>query len=282
MLAKGDISHFESTSEVPMSFTKLSLEYVDTTSNTKIYDLNTEIQIAAGEYKVDVADVTSNIKSGIQLNPVTKHLILTGDATTFDSNTHQDAVPTIKYVKELVPTKTSQLTNDSSYLTSHQDISGKANTSLNNLTSAGNTYIDNRIANAIANQLNVQLDAIYPVGSWYFCTQSTCPMASLISGSTWEKVGSSLITGVDTNVPIAGNGKSFVLTNGSQSCTMSVYNYLQGTKQANSVNIGTAITRTGDISTNNAWGFSTDANQSGLVGTVTRSALTVNIFKRTA
>ena len=38
-------------------------------------------------------------------------------------------MPTIKYVKELVPTKTSQLTNDSGYLTEHQDISGKADKS---------------------------------------------------------------------------------------------------------------------------------------------------------
>ena len=143
MLAKGDISHFESTSEVPMSFTKLSLEYVDTTSDTKIYDINTEIQIAAGEYKVDVTDIASNIKSGIQLNPVTKHLVLTGEATTFDANTHQDAVPTIKYVKDLL----SEITTN-------------------------------------------QLNNIYPVNSLYFCTQSTCPMSTLIAGSTWEKISS--------------------------------------------------------------------------------------------
>ena len=126
------------------------------------------------------------------------------------------------------------------------------------------------------------MDKVYPVGSLYFGEQATCPMATLINGSTWEKVGTSIITDVNTSVSVKGNGKSFVLTNGSQSCTMAVYNYLQGTTQTNSVNIGTAVTRTGDISTNNAWGFSTDANQSGLVGTVTRTSLTINIFKRTA
>ncbi len=158
MLAKGDISHFESTSEVPMSFTKLSLEYVDTTSDTKIYDINTEIQIAAGEYKVDVTDIASNIKSGIQLNPVTKHLVLTGDATTFDANTHQDAVPTIKYVKDLL----SEITTN-------------------------------------------QLNNIYPVNSLYFCTQSTCPMSTLIAGSTWEKIGSSLITDISSSKVVTNN-----------------------------------------------------------------------------
>ena len=129
MLAKGDISHFESANEMPLSFTKLSFEGVDTTSDTKIFDINTEIRIIPEEYKVDVTDVNSNVKSGIELGLATKHLLLTGDAAKFDINTNKDAVPTIKYVEELVPTKTSQLTNDSGYLTEHQDISGKADKS---------------------------------------------------------------------------------------------------------------------------------------------------------
>ena len=237
MLAKGDISHLESTSEVPLSFTKLSLEYVDTTSNTKIYDINTEIQIAAGEYKVDVTDNASNIKSGIQLNPVTKHLLLTGDATTFDANTPQDAVPTIKYVKDLL----SDITTN-------------------------------------------QLKNIYPVGSLYFCTQSTCPMTALIKGSTWKKVGSSLITDVDTNVPVAGNGQTITLTNGTSEGGLTIVgnsNVLQPYTGLVGTNVGTA--RSGNIvNGDKSFGLTTDSSKSGIVGTVTRSALTVNIFKRTA
>lgn len=94
-------------------------------------------------------------------------------------------------------------------------------------------------------------------------------------GSTTFKLpnGTNVVNSVNTNVPIKGNGKSFVLTNGTNSCTTSIYNYLQGTTQTNSVDIGTAVTRTGNISTDNAWGFSTDANKSGVVGTVTRSIM---------
>lgn len=235
MLAKGDISHFESTSEVPLSFTKLSLEYVDTTSNTKIYDINTEIQIAAGEYKVDVTDATSNVKSGIQLNPVTKHLVLTGDATAFDTNTHQDAVPTIKYVKDLL----SDITTN-------------------------------------------QLNNIYPVGSLYFCTQSTCPMASLISGSTWEKVGSSLITSVNTNVPVKGNGMAVGLTDGKTNLTVCEYSNNITTNSAYGESVGTENSTRPSIDNNSSLGITTDSSKSGIVGTVTRSSLTVNIFKRTA
>ena len=49
----------------------------------------------------------------------------------------------------------------------------------------------NKIENGIAD-LDVKIDnilnTIYPVGSLYIGTQSTCPMATLISGSTWELV----------------------------------------------------------------------------------------------
>lgn len=37
-------------------------------------------------------------------------------------------------------------------------------------------------------QINTILSALYPVGSIYIGTQSTCPLATLISGSTWELV----------------------------------------------------------------------------------------------
>lgn len=49
--------------------------------------------------------------------------------------------------KPTIPTKTSQLTNDSGYLTSHQDISGKADIS----------YVDTAISNAITDVLNTEV-----------------------------------------------------------------------------------------------------------------------------
>ena len=52
-------------------------------------------------------------------------------------------------------------------------------------------------ANTIVNNLKT----MYPVGSVYIGTQSTCPMASLISGSTWKLVssGKALWTGTGSN-----------------------------------------------------------------------------------
>jgi hypothetical protein len=53
----------------------------------------------------------------------------------------------------------------------------------------------------ITSQLNALLNNIYPVGSVYLSITETCPLATLISGSTWELVssGKALWTGDGTN-----------------------------------------------------------------------------------
>lgn len=54
---------------------------------------------------------------------------------------------------------------------------------------------------AISTAINTMLASLYPVGSIYVGTQSTCPLATLISGSTWTLVsaGKALWTGDGTN-----------------------------------------------------------------------------------
>lgn len=53
----------------------------------------------------------------------------------------------------------------------------------------------------IESQISTMLSTLYPVGSIYIGTQSTCPMANLIAGSTWTLVssGKALWTGDGTN-----------------------------------------------------------------------------------
>lgn len=127
------------------------------------------------------------------------------------------------------------------------------------------------------------MGTVYPVGSLYFGTQSTCPLAAIIDGSTWEKVGSSLITSVNTSVPVKGNGKTIGLTDGTDSYGLgrnrtagfnafkSAYGQPKGTENpTNSINKQITL------------GLTANAENSGIVGTVTRTALTVNIWKRTA
>ena len=134
------------------------------------------------------------------------------------------------------------------------------------------------------------MGTVYPVGSLYFGTQSTCPLAAIIDGSTWEKVGSSLITSVNTSVPVKGNGKSLGWTNGDANfgCAQGDNGYgwffPSLTSEAYGKNIG--VVQAGNAGTrpsgSKLMGLTSDANNSGIVGTITRTALTVNIWKRTA
>lgn len=57
------------------------------------------------------------------------------------------------------------------------------------------------ITTAYQNYVKTVLSTIYPVGSIYIGTQNTCPMASLITGSTWTLVssGKALWTGTGSN-----------------------------------------------------------------------------------
>jgi len=68
------------------------------------------------------------------------------------------------------------------------------------VTSAIQTQINN-ISAGITTAINNLLSSLYPVGSIYIGTQSTCPMASLIAGSTWTLVsaGKALWTGTGSN-----------------------------------------------------------------------------------
>lgn len=134
------------------------------------------------------------------------------------------------------------------------------------------------------NAVKEYIKTIYPVGSLYFSTASTCPLQTLGIG-TWNKVGTSLTLSVNTSVPVKGNGKTLGLT-GSTNVGISSNNNNAGT--------GIVIVRTGIYGqpagsgvTGNApdqtsLGVTTDSANSGIVGTVTRTQLTVNVFQRTA
>lgn len=139
---------------------------------------------------------------------------------------------------------------------------------------------------------NTVLNIIYPVGSVYIGTQSTCPLATLISGSSWSTIATNIVVGVNTNVPVKGTGKAMGLM-GKRHSTGNIENFgLYGYRQSNSAhltsapaayntNIGTFIKANGDVN-DTSMGLTTDSSKSGIVGTVTRTNLAVNIWKRTA
>ena len=86
---------------------------------------------------------------------------------------------------------------------------------------------------------------LYPIGSIYIGTQSTCPLTTLITGSSWQKIATQVVTNVNTGVSVYGNGKTLGLTNGSQNfgITDGAYGgasgFMQGFASAYNKNIGT-------------------------------------------
>lgn len=88
------------------------------------------------------------------------------------------------------------------------------------------------------------LSTLYPVGSIYIGTQNSCPLATLIAGSQWQKVATQVVTNVNTGVAVYGNGKTLGLTNGSQNFGMtdggygSVGGFMHGATSVFNTNVG--------------------------------------------
>lgn len=129
------------------------------------------------------------------------------------------------------------------------------------------------------------VDTLYPIGSCYIGTGATCPLAAI--KGTWTLQSSGIVTSVDTNVPVKGNGISLGLTNGTNNFgatgrggTYHDYELAMYTGTYGS-NVGVSngnSTKPGSYTL----GITTDGTKSGIVGTVTRSTLSVNIWERTA
>lgn len=190
----------------------------------------------------------------------------------------------IPYVDGVIDSNTSNTVKTWTGTKAQYDaISTKDSNTLYNITDDESSVIAtlNNLIQTTQNQINTILDGFYPVGSVYLATTSTCPLASLIAGSMWEQMGTSLITSVNTSVPIKGTGMSLGMYNGSINGTLGSGNSGMYTGTAGyGKNAGTSQSydMRGDISL----GVTTDSSKSGIVGTVTRTSISVYIFKRTA
>lgn len=131
------------------------------------------------------------------------------------------------------------------------------------------------------------LDAIWPVNSMFFGTQSTCPLAAFFG--TWTKVGTSIVTSVNSTAGVKGTGKTLGLTNGSKNVGIKGQVYagsnlaLGASTLMYDKNNGTTG---GDQWDGNdiagGLGVVTSSSTSGLTADITSSSLTVNIWERTA
>lgn len=83
------------------------------------------------------------------------------------------------------------------------------NASDNNLT-ALKTNLGSLLDNKINSKISTLLSGVWPVGSIYIGTQSTCPLATLISGSTWVKVEGRYLLASGT---LTGTSETYSATN---------------------------------------------------------------------
>lgn len=142
----------------------------------------------------------------------------------------------------------------------------------------------NKIENGIADletYINTILTTLYPVGSIYIGTQSTCPLASLISGSQWTLVaqdralwggnGSNANTTIAAGLPNITGATSFKASTGNP--TGALYQ----------ISTGGVSTQTQGTSTERV-GFDASRSNSiyGNSNTVQPPAYRVNIWRRTA
>lgn len=152
---------------------------------------------------------------------------------------------------------------------------------LNSTSSTLSTAINAAVANVFS--------SLYPVGSVYMGTTSTCPIAALIPSSTWVLKASHLVTNVDSTVAVKGNGKPLGIThNGSTNYSWCASTNSGGVYSSiyrgayTSASLPTNVGSSEATATNVAVGVSTNASASGLTGTATSSSITINIWERTA
>ena len=151
-------------------------------------------------------------------------------------------------------------------------LNGKLATDLSNIVTAGQEAL---------------VDLLYPIGSIYIGTTATCPLASI--KGTWTLQGSGIVTSVNSNVPIKGDGKALGISNGTTEYGLvnrysgTAGNRLALSTNATDKNIGTTQTASNYNTTEmQVVSISTDETKSHISGTVTSSNYTVNIWERTA
>lgn len=183
-------------------------------------------------------------------------------------------------VSPLVPTATS---GDSSTKAANTEFVSGVSSDLQTQINAKATPAN------ITTSINNLLSSLYPVGSIYIGTQNTCPLASLISGSTWTLVaqdralwggnGSNANTTIAAGLPnITGTATRIAETWNASGAATGALTKLSGGY------IGQA-TPTG-VDASESGGMSFDASRSssiyGQSSTVQPPAYRVNVWRRTA
>lgn len=109
----------------------------------------------------------------------------------------------IPYVDGVIDSNTSNTVKTWTGTKAQYDALTKDSNTIYHITDDESSIINtiNDLVNSTKNQFNTLLNSLYPVGSVYIGTQTSCPLATLISGSSWSLVssGKALWTGNGSN-----------------------------------------------------------------------------------
>lgn len=128
------------------------------------------------------------------------------------------------------------------------------------------------------------LTSIWPVGSIYIGTQNTCPLETLISGSTWTKIGEKIITDIPDTLEAKGNGMALGLTDGAVNAGLYHADSasILARQSVYGSDVGTASTSGTTFRVAKSIGVTTDTTKSGIIADTNATSITVNIWERTA
>lgn len=177
-------------------------------------------------------------------------------------------------------------------LTKDMQVKPLQNFNANNfrVINVANPVQDNDAVNkqTLESNINTLLSSLYPIGSIYIGTQTTCPMESLISGSTWTLVssGKALWTGDGTNGNTTINAGLPNIT-GNFSYEKNGYGNLSSYSGAFSVSTTSGYAESGGSAGSNSnakVSFNAHSSNSiyGNSNTVQPPAYVVNVWRRTA
>ena len=206
---------------------------------------------------------------------MTKFLNISTDTTLGGNSPSDETVSSQKALKTYIDANASGSPSWGS-ITGNLSNQTDLNTALTNKT-------DTDLSNITTTAQENLIDLLYPVGAVYIGTTSTCPLAAI--KGTWTLQSSGIVTSVNSNVPVKGTGMSIGLTNdGSTGLTLNggTNAFLQSFSVAYGQPVGTYSGTGSYVSNNTSLGVTKDETKSGIVGTVTSSTLSVNIFERTA
>jgi hypothetical protein len=204
-----------------------------------------------------------------------------------------DELQTIGVINQNAPT--TAIKTWTGTLAQYNAIATKDNNTLYNITddmqastyeaySKDETYNKNEVNSLIANNLSILLSNLYPVGSIYISTQSTCPLSILISGSTWVKVSEGrVLQGSDS-----GHSAGTTIAAGLPNITGTFNNTVNITAASGAFYTRSVSSSTGGTNnyTVSSAGAGIDASRSSSIygnsSTVQPPAYVVNVWKRTA